>query len=108
MLKKAFAIVSVVCVVIASIASTSFASPIFDDDSAGVWHAYNGSYWYDQGHVYVYGDPDDDYYIFVGVAYNTVPTGWKRSTVGAGNQATCTSEQVQNSGGNVCYYPKIK
>ena len=107
MFRKIMTIASITCVIITSIASMCFAYPTYG--ACGVWHAYNGSFWYDQGHVYVYGDPTDDYYVWVGLSYDndTLTTGWRRTSVGAGHNKTCTSEQVQRSGGLVCYYPEV-
>lgn len=104
--KRIITIVSIASVIVTSIASMCFADPTYG--VYGVWHAYNGSYWYDQGHVYVYGDSNKDFYVWVGLSYNndTFLTGWRRTKVGAGRSLTCTSEQVQNSGGLVCYYPE--
>ena len=68
MFKRFITIASIACVIITSIASMCLAHPTFG--ASGVWHAYNGSFWYDQGHVYVTGDSEDDYYIWVGLTYN--------------------------------------
>lgn len=108
MIKKIISILSLACLAIVSLASTCFASPVFDYENSGVIHAYNGSYWYDQGYVYVYGDPDYDYYIWVGLSYDNYTTGWKRSTLCAGHESTCTSNKIQDSDGTVCYYADLK
>ena len=106
MIKKFFAVISIVSVVITSIASTCFAAPSYED--SGVWHGFNGTEWYDQAHVYVYGDPYDDYYIYVGVLRGNNIYGMRRSTVLAEHESTCVSYMVTGSGGEEYYYDVIK
>ena len=110
MIKKTLAILSVICVAVASLSSVCFADePSFG--CRGVSHGYNGSYWYDQGWINVHGDTseyEEDYYIYVWVIRNEDVLGLKRTTVLAEQYSTCYSYQVQGSDGTLGYDWELK
>ena len=96
MFKKIIAIMSITCFAIGGIVSDR---SIYTINDYGITHAYNGSFWYDQGWVDFSPDALHTYTIKVYVKKNGARTGQKNTTVAPGVRTTCRSQQVQGSGG---------
>lgn len=98
MLKKLITTATIVCVIVATIASTSLATLYFGDED--VDDVYNGSYWAEQAWVETHAT-EQSYMVRVGVQKNGTAYGIKPTTVSEGTYVTCRSYYVQITGGSV-------
>lgn len=104
MLKKLLSVLIPFAVII-MFSSASFAQ----DLDSGVYHGYNGSYWYDQGWVDYYNDIggySQSVYVHVYIYKNNdnIHYGERTTTVSPYQTSRCLSDKVQGSGGCEDYY----
>lgn len=104
MFKKLFSVVSIVCVIVASVASTSLAGLSYSNKAVDT--IYNGAAWGQRGRVDATAT-GQNYSVIVGIEKNGVILGTNTTTVFAGNTQRCYSKFVQGSGGTLYLYPDL-
>lgn len=94
MFKRTIIVMMIACVVVGSMAMLCSAGVL----GRGLTHAYNGSYWYDQGWVKYYAS-GATYDVTVWVIQDGIYKGERTTVVSNGTTLTCKSEMVSGSGG---------
>lgn len=103
MIKKIITSMSIVCIIVASLAMISFAYYYICD--RGCTYAYDGSGWYSQGWAEV-SATGSNYVVTVGVKKNGLIYGLRNTVVSNGYITTCYSYKVYGLG-NADVYLRI-
>ncbi|WP_294242675.1 hypothetical protein [Pseudobutyrivibrio sp.] len=98
MLKKVITTATIMCVIVATIASTCSANLYYGNE--GINDVHNGSYWARQAWVDAH-TTGQSHMVRVGIQKNGTKYGIKPTTVSAGTYVTCKSYYVQIDGGSV-------
>lgn len=103
MIKKVITFMSIVCIIVVSLAMISLANYYVSD--MGCTYAYDGSGWYNQGWAKV-SSAGSNYVVTVGVKKNGLIYGLRNTVVSNGYITTCYSYKVYGLG-NADVYMRI-